>query len=270
MKKAYSATSQHATSDTLKRLLTTRDERGAGFWVLIDPDRNTPEQAAECAFRAEEAGADAILVGSSILLTDHFDPTVNAIKQAVTVPLVIFPGSNQQISSAADAILFLSLMSSRNAELLIGQHVKAAPSIKQLGLEVIPTGYLLVESGTLTSIEFMSNSKPLPRAKPDIAMAHALAAEYLGMRLIYLDAGSGGREPVPADMIDACANYVSVPLIVGGGIHTGALAERAVLAGASFIVVGNALEQATGKALLNELANAVHTAGAKRLNAQIE
>jgi len=261
--KAYSA-AQHSTNGTLDRLLAIRNERGAGFWVLIDPDRNTPEQAAKRAVRAQEAGADTILVGSSILLTDHFDPTVEAIKRAVTVPVVIFPGSTQQVSGAADAILFLSLVSSRNPELLIGQHVKAAPSIKQLGLEVIPTGYLLVESGTLTSIEYMSNSKPIPRAKPDIAMAHALAAEYLGMRLIYLDAGSGGRQPVPSDMIEACANYVNVPLIVGGGIHTGELAERAVRAGASFIVVGNALERKAGKALLSELADAVHSAGAAR------
>lgn len=270
MKKAYGAVAPQSTNGTLERLLAIRCERGAGFWVLIDPDRNTPEQAGERAVRAQEAGADAILVGSSLLLTDHFDPTVVAIKNAVSIPVVIFPGNSQQISGEADAILFLSLVSSRNPELLIGQHVKAAPSIKHLGLEAIPTGYLLVESGTLTSIEFMSNSKPLPRTKPDIAMAHALAAEYLGMRLVYLDAGSGGRQPVPTDMIEACANYVSVPLIVGGGIHTGELAERAVRAGASFVVVGNALERKAGKDLLAELADAVHSAGAERRSSASE
>ena len=251
-------------STTFDRLLDARRERGAGFWVLVDPDRHEPDEAATRARTAEDAGADAILVGSSILLTDHFTPTVAAIKQAVSIPVVLFPGSTQQISGDADAILFLSLISSRNAELLIGQQVKAAPGIKQLDLEPIPTGYLLVESGTLTATEYMSNSKPLPRAKPDIAMAHALAAEYLGMRLLYLDAGSGGKLPVPTEMIEACASYVDIPLIVGGGIHTGEHAEWAVRAGASFIVVGNAIEQSTGRSLLSELADAVHRAGAKR------
>jgi phosphoglycerol geranylgeranyltransferase len=253
-------TAQSEPFTTIDRLLETKRQHGAGFWVLIDPDRHEPAEAALRAEAAEEAGADAILVGSSLLISDHFCPSVEAIKAAVSVPVVIFPGNTQQISAHADAILFLSLISSRNAELLIGQHVKAAPTLRKLELEPIPTGYLLIESGSLTSIEYMSNSKPIPRAKPDIAMAHVLAAQYLGMKLVYLDAGSGGIQPVPFEMIEACAGYVDIPLIVGGGIHTGEHAEQAVRAGASFIVVGNALEKTHGSTLLAELATAVHEA----------
>jgi len=238
--------------------MQVRRTKGAGLWVLIDPDRHTPSEAAERAVAAERAGADTILVGSSLLVSDHFAPTVSQIKRAVTVPLVIFPGSTGQISAEADAILFLSLISGRNPELLIGQQVRAAPAIRAIGLEPIPTGYMLIESGTLTTIEYMSDTKPIPREKPDIAMAHALAAEYLGMKLLYLDAGSGACEPVPTGMISACHQYTSLPLIVGGGIHDGSLAEAAVRAGASFVVVGNALERATGTSLLGELAAAVH------------
>lgn len=251
-------------SATFDRMMETRATRGAGFVVLVDPDRHDPDEAASRAALAEECGADVIFVGSSILLTDNFGATVAAIKHAVSIPVVIFPGNSQQLSPEADAILFLSLISSRNPELLIGQHVRAAPAIREYGIEPIPTGYVLVESGTLTSIEYMSNSKPLPREKPDIAMAHVLAAEYLGMKMVYLDAGSGGKHPVPAEMIGACAGYVSIPLIVGGGIHTGERAECAVRAGASFVVVGNAVERSTGGSLLRELATAVHEAGASR------
>ena len=245
---------------TFDRLLDARRDNGAAFWVLIDPDRHTPQEAAARAEEAERAGADAILVGSSILISDAFSQTMDEIKAAVSVPAVIFPGSIAQVSGKADAILFLSLVSGRNPELLIGQHVRAAPALKAIGLECIPTGYILVESGTLTTIEYISDTRPIPRRKPDIAMAHALAAEYLGMKLVYLDAGSGADQPVPVEMIRACAGYVTVPLIAGGGIRSGESAQAAVEAGASFIVVGNALEKTTGRSLLSELADAVHGA----------
>jgi putative glycerol-1-phosphate prenyltransferase len=156
--------------------------------------------------------------------------------------------------------LFLSLVSGRNPDLLIGQHVRAAPAIKAVGLEPIPTAYMLVESGTLTTIEYISDTKPIPRQKPDIALAHALAAEYMGMRLVYLDGGSGAKEPVPTEMIRACYEYITLPLIVGGGIRSGEAAQAAVQAGASFVVVGNALEKTSGRSLLTELADAVHSA----------
>ena len=249
---------------TLDRLLDMRRDEGAAFWVLIDPDRHTPDEAAARAAEVQKSGADAILVGSSILISDRFSETVKKIKAATSLPVVIFPGSGAQVSAEADGILFLSLVSGRNPDLLIGQHVRSAPTLKAIGLECIPTGYILVESGTLTTIEFISDTRPIPRRKPDIAMAHALAAEYLGMKLVYMDAGSGADQPVPPKMIQACANYVSVPLIVGGGIRSGESAAAAVEAGASFIVVGNALEKTTGRSLLGELADAVH--GARRIS----
>lgn len=244
--------------------MEVRRRKGAGFWVLIDPDRLTPSDAAKRAEAAAQADADVILVGSSLLVSDHFGPAVSAVKRAVTIPVIIFPGSNAQISGDADAILFLSLISGRNPELLIGEHVRAAPAIRAIGLEPISTGYMLIESDTLTTIEYMSDTKPIPREKPDIAMAHALAAEYLGMRLLYLDAGSGARTPVPTEMITACREYVSLPLVVGGGIRDAALAHAAVQAGASFVVVGNALERETGSSLLGELAAAVHSGSPAR------
>jgi putative glycerol-1-phosphate prenyltransferase len=233
--------------------------RGAGFWVLIDPDRTAPADAGARAADAERAGADVILVGSSLLISDKFDVTVREIKSAVSLPIVIFPGSTAQISTHADAILFLSLISGRNPDLLIGQHVRAAPAIKAIGLESIPTGYMLIESGTLTTIEFISDTKPIPRKKPDIAMAHALAAEYMGMKLVYLDGGSGAKEAVPPEMIRACYEYITLPIIVGGGIRSGEAAHAAVSAGASFVVVGNALEESNERSLLSELADAVHS-----------
>ncbi|HNZ39700.1 MAG TPA: geranylgeranylglyceryl/heptaprenylglyceryl phosphate synthase, partial [Candidatus Latescibacteria bacterium] len=216
------------------RIMATRKTCGAGFWVLIDPDRTAPVEAAARAADAERAGADVILVGSSLLISDTFGDAVREIRGAVKLPVIIFPGSTAQISADADAILFLSLVSGRNPDLLIGQHVRAAPAIKAIGLEPIPTAYMLVESGTLTTIEYISDTKPIPRQKPDIAMAHALAAEYMGMRLVYLDGGSGAKEPVPTEMIRACYEYITLPLIVGGGIRSGEAAQAAVKAGASF------------------------------------
>jgi len=241
------------------RIMATRKTRGAGFWVLIDPDRTPPVEAAARAADAERAGADVILVGSSLLISDTFGDAVREIRSAVKLPVIIFPGSTAQISAEADAILFLSLVSGRNPDLLIGQHVRAAPAIKAIGLEPIPTAYMLVESGTLTTIEYISDTKPIPRQKPDIAMAHALAAEYMGMKLVYLDGGSGAKEPVPTEMIRACYEYITLPLIVGGGIRSGDAARAAVHAGASFVVVGNALEKTSGRSLLTELADAVHS-----------
>jgi len=242
------------------RIMATRKTRGAGFWVLIDPDRTGPAEAAARAADAERAGADVILVGSSLLISDTFGDAVREIRSAVKLPVIIFPGSTAQISADADAILFLSLVSGRNPDLLIGLHVRAAPAIKAIGLEPIPTAYMLVESGTLTTIEYISDTKPIPRQKPDIAMAHALAAEYMGMKLVYLDGGSGAKEPVPTEMIRACYEYITLPLIVGGGIRSGDAARAAVHAGASFVVVGNALEKTSGRSLLTELADAVHSA----------
>jgi len=232
--------------------------RGSAFAVLLDPDRENSKALAESAEKAEKAGADLIYVGSSVLLSDNFNQAVEAIKNASSIPVIIFPGNTQMISARADAILFLSLVSSRNPEMLIGQQVKAAPLIKQIDLETIPTGYILVESGKLNAAQFMSGSLPIPRDKPDLVCAHALAAEYMGMKLIFTDAGSGADFPVPAEVVTAIKNYVSIPLCVGGGMRTPDSAYERVQGGADIIVIGNAFEE-MGPGMMGEFADAIHS-----------
>jgi len=243
---------------TYTKLLEIREKRGAGYIVLIDPDKLSLNDSIELAVRAEQEDADVIFIGGSLLSTPIFDELVKQIKAEVTIPVIIFPGGVQQISRYADAILFMSVISGRNPDLLIGQHVMGAPIVKMLSLEAIATGYMLIESGKMTSAEFMSNTKPIPRDKAQIAVAHALAAEYLGMKLIYLEAGSGALHPVPDEMIQAVARNAALPIIVGGGIRTPDVAKQKVAAGASFIVTGNVLEKSKRNGLIREFANAIH------------
>lgn len=244
---------------TLDRLTASRDQHGAGFWVLLDPDRLDKEDLVRTAEACVENGADAILFGGSFLISTNFERMIREVKRVAEIPLVIFPGDTNQISAAADAILFLSMISGRNPELLIGQHAKAAPTIKAMGLEPIATGYILVESGSQTTVEYVSNTKPLPRTKPDIAMAHALAAEYLGMSCVYLDAGSGAGAMVPVDMVKAVSDYVTIPVITGGGIRRPEDAADRAEAGASFVVVGSVLERRVDKGLIRAFSEAIHT-----------
>ncbi len=247
----------------LAGLLDTAARRGAAYWVLLDPDRVPAAELEERAALCVEAGADAILIGTSLTLLFDHSAVYQAVRRRAPVPLLTFPGTGSHVSPLADAILFLSMVSSRNPELLIGEHVRAAPRLKQCGVEVIPTAYLLIESGTLTSVQYMSGSLPIPRAKSDIAMAHALAAQFLGMKLVYLEAGSGTREPVPDAMIsDVCA-YCSLPVIVGGGIRDAAVARAKVAAGARCVVTGNLVEEPLQELgpRLRDLAAAVHVSG---------
>jgi len=181
---------------------------------------------------------------------------VKEIKAHVKVPVTIFPGNANQVSRHADAILFLSLISGRNPHLLIGEQVKAAPAIKEFGLEPIPTGYMLIESGAPTSVQFMSDTQPIPRNKPDIAKAHALAAEYLGMKMVFLEAGSGAENPVPDNIVRQVKDFISIPIIVGGGIKDPNIARNKVKSGASFVVIGNFLEE--DDSLVREFADAIH------------
>lgn len=245
---------------TWQKLLDIRKQRGAGYIVLIDPDKLALKENVKLAIQAEKEDADCIFIGGSLLSTPIFDEVVKQIKSAVKIPVIIFPGGVQQISRHADAILFMSVISGRNPDLLISQHVMAAPIVKMLKLEAISTGYMLIESGKVTSAEFMSNTKPIPRDKPDIAVAHALAAEYLGMKLIYLEAGSGALHPVPDEMIQAIARMCLLPIIVGGGIRTPDVAKQKVAAGAAFIVTGNVLEKNNEKGTIRSFAQAIHQA----------
>ena len=234
--------------------------RGAGFIVLLDPDRQDPETALKCAVDAEAAGADALFLGGSLLMRDCVRQTVRDIKGKVRIPVILFPGDASQLCPEADAVLFMSLVSGRNPDYLIGNQVKGAPLVREYGLEAIPTAYILIDSGNVTSVQFMSNTRPIPRDKTDIIKAHALGAEYLGLKLVYLEAGSGAPEPVPDEVISGVREYTSLPVIAGGGIRDPRTAARKVESGASFIVVGTAIEERPDPALLSEFAAAIHSA----------
>lgn len=245
-------------------LLATKREKGAGFIVLIDPDKLAERDVPEFAERCTAAGVDAFFIGGSLMHSGELDRYVGRLKLTTDRPIIGFPGSVSQLASAYDAVLFLSVMSGRNPDLLIGQHVHAAPMIKRFGMEPIPTAYLLIESGRMTTAQYMSGSAPIPRHKPKIAAATALAAEMLGMRLIFTDGGSGAEHPVSQEMIAAITQMVEIPLVVGGGIRTPEGVAGRVEAGASFIVIGNAIEnRADDGAYIAELADAAHTAMAQ-------
>lgn len=241
-----------------EKLLAVKEKKGAGYFVLIDPDKQDVTRAVELAKTCEHAGVDALLVGGSLLLANIFDDTVKAIKEVCSLPVILFPGSTKQISSYADAILFLSLISGRNPESLISGQVVAAPIIKSINLETISTGYMFIESGTVTSALFMSDTRPIPREKPDIAAAHALAAQYIGMQCVYLEAGSGAKHAVPNKVVGAVRKYTDIPIICGGGIRTPDEARAKVMAGASFIVTGTIIEKDSNPALIQAFADAIH------------
>jgi phosphoglycerol geranylgeranyltransferase len=243
---------------TYDKLLELKKRRGAGYLVLIDPDKQPLEDVVSFAKNCEEGGADGFLVGGSLLFSNHFDELIQAVKGTVSIPVILFPGNGRQLSRHADAVLFMSLISGRNPQALIGEQVMAAPLIHSLGLEAIPMGYMLIESGNVTAAQFMSNTSPIPREKPEIAVAHALAAEYLGMKLVYLEAGSGAEHSVPEPMIRAVSQSVSIPLIVGGGIRNPNEAREKVKAGASFVVTGNVLEKKDNAHLIADFAKAIH------------
>lgn len=239
-------------------LLDVKKRLGAGFLVLIDPDRSSLKTIVEQAIKYEETGVDAILIGTSFMMGNGFGNYVEAVRDVVNIPVIIFPGEKSQITDKADAILFLSLLSGRNPDLIIGEQVKSAPLVKAIGLEAVSTAYLLVDSGQITSVEFISNTKPIPSDKPEIAVAHAVAAEIFGMKLVYLEAGSGAERPVPNEMISAVASGVDIPVMVGGGIRNPETVAQKVASGASFVVVGNHLEQNANHCDLEAFVKAAH------------
>lgn len=245
--------------NTFQKMLEIRSRKGCGFVFLLDPDGFKINQVPEVVGTAREAGVDIFFIGGSLILRRDFDEFTAAVKKAAgECPVVLFPGNLQQISGNADAILFLSLISGRNPNHLIDTQVLAAPQIWQLGLEAISCAYMLVESGQTTSAEYMSHTRPMPRNKPAIAVAHSLAAQYLGFKLIYLEAGSGARLSVPDEMIHAVTQTVETPVIAGGGIRTPEEAARKAQAGASFVVIGNHFENRDNHALFKEFADAIH------------
>jgi len=245
-----------------RQMLAAQEEGRKLFTVLIDPDKVDRRGLEPFLHLAEEARVDYLLVGGSLLAHDSLDACLQLLRMHCRIPLILFPGSTYQINERADAILFLSLLSGRNPELLIGQQVLAAPYLRNSSLEVISTGYILIDGGVPTTVSYMSNTTPIPADKDDIAVCTALAGEMLGLKLLYLDAGSGAVRQVSSRMIAAVRQAVSVPLIAGGGIRTPERALAAVQAGADAIVVGNALEKDPG--LMLEMAAAVRAESDRR------
>ncbi|MGC8864209.1 MAG: geranylgeranylglyceryl/heptaprenylglyceryl phosphate synthase [Bacteroidales bacterium] len=223
--------------------------------VLIDPEQQRKDDFKKIVQMANDAGAHYIFVGGSLLAADVISDCIKVVRQNTALPVVLFPGSPLQIHPGADAILLLSLISGRNPELLIGQHVIAAPYLRQSGLEIISTGYMIVGHENYTTAQYISNTLPIPSNKPEIAACTAMAGEMLGLKLIYMDAGSGAPHPVNPEMIRGVKASVSIPLIVGGGINTPEKALAAAQAGADLLVIGNALEK--DPALIHEIIKAV-------------
>ena len=243
-----------------QKLLSVCSLRGGGFMLLIDPDRARPPELIELIESAEESGVDAILVGASFMFSDKFSDSVREIKELTSLPVILFPGGAGQVTPHADAILFMSLISGRNPQYLIEEQVRAAPMVKACGIEPIATAYMLIESGSYTTVEYVSNTRPIPRSKGDLAVAHALAAEAMGMKMVYLEAGSGARLSVPDEMVKAVSANIEIPIIVGGGITTPEEAALKISAGASFVVVGTRFESPGDTNRLREFADACHPA----------
>jgi putative glycerol-1-phosphate prenyltransferase len=227
----------------LHQLLLNKTSGRRSFAVLVDPDKTNPPACLQLSRAALENRVDFFLVGGSLLTTTFLNSTVRTLKSHSDMPVILFPGSNLHIDPSADAILLLSLISGRNPDFLIGQHVIAAPVLKKSKLEILPTGYLLIESGKPTTVSYISNTTPIPYDKPEVAACTAMAGEMLGLQLIYLDAGSGAQRPVSPRTIAAVRKSVEVPIIVGGGITTPQAAEDALQAGADVIVIGNGIEK---------------------------
>jgi len=210
---------------------------------LVDPDKAEDSYIHSLCKKAEELKVDLFLVGGSLLTSGDLEDCIVKLKSASDIPVIIFPGSPSQISNKADAILFLSLLSSRNPEMLIGQQLVAAPYLKKSNLEVIGTAYLLIEGGKQTTASYISNSNPIPADKADIAAYTALAGQFMGMSIVYLDAGSGASKAVSAEMIKEVKEQIDIPLVVGGGIDSKEKLNAAYEAGADLVVIGNALEK---------------------------
>ena len=242
--------------NTFRTLKQTVAKKGAGFIVLIDPDKKNDEKIIEIVENANLNGADAIFVGGSIMMDSFYNKRVKKIKSISNIPVILFPGGVNQVSKYFDAILFMSLLSGRNPHYLIGEQVLAAPIIKDIGIETIPTAYLLIDGGSSTSVEYISGTKPLPPTRPDILIGHALAAQFLGMKMIYLECGSGAKNRIPDETLKAVSSEIDIDVAVGGGVKTPEDAGQLVDSGASFVVIGSAIENS--KDLISDFASAIH------------
>ena len=238
-------------------LLAKKKKGQRSFAVLIDPDNVNAGKIDELTGLAVDAGVDYLLVGGSLVISNHLDEVVQHIRRNCSIPVILFPGTPSQVSRYADGLLYLSLISGRNPELLIGQHVISAPAVRSSGLEIISTGYMVIDGGAPTTVSYISNAVPIPADKNEIALCTALAGEMLGMKLIYMDAGSGAKRPITESMIEKVAQVIEVPLVIGGGILDPEKAYRNCKAGADMIVIGNAIEK--DASLIKEMSAAIHS-----------
>ena len=244
-----------------KSLCERKKNGRKSFGVLIDPDEVDNEKIEKLCALAAASKVDIFLVGGSLVVSDYLDECIRQIRKHTDIPVMLFPGNSSQVSKYADALLYLSLISGRNADLLIGQHVVSAPLVKKSGLEIISTGYMVIDGGAPTTVSYISNANPLPADKPEIAICTAMAGEMLGMKLIYMDAGSGAKTPISDKMIKSVSENISVPLIVGGGICDPEKAYINCRAGADLIIIGNAIEK--DPSLIREMASAIHSVPVK-------
>jgi phosphoglycerol geranylgeranyltransferase len=241
-----------------KSMHQLKQEGNKAFAVLVDPDSVSLKKVDELAALCNDAKVDYLFIGGSLMVTNHLNACITQFKKSSNIPVVLFPGSPNQVSKEADALLYLSMISSRNPELLIGAHVVSAPAVKESGLEILSTGYIVVDGGAPTTVSYMSNSAPIPANKNDIAVCTAMAGEFQGKNVIYMDAGSGAKKPITEEMIHDVSRHITLPLIVGGGIITPEKAFNNCKAGAEVIVVGNAIEK--DENLIKEIAAAIHQA----------
>ena len=244
-----------------QQLVEKKSKGLKSFALLIDPDKVNDEKIDQLTDLATAAKVDYLFVGGSLVISNYLDAVVKRIKQNCSIPAILFPGSPSQISVHADGLLYLSLISGRNPELLIGQHVISAAAVKQSGLEIISTGYMVIDGGAPTTVSYISNAAPVPADKNEIAMCTAMAGEMLGMKVIYMDAGSGAKRPISESMIEKVSKTIEVPLIVGGGITDPEKAYLNCKAGADVIVIGNAIEKNTS--LIKEMSAAIHSVPVK-------
>jgi len=246
-----------AEAKIYEELIGSKQQGKKKFSVLIDPDKCSEKHLDKLINEVIAANVDCIFLGGSLMVSAYLDQTLERLKKETNIPTFLFPGSSLQLSYKADALLYLSLISGRNADLLIGKHVETAPFLKISPLEIIPTGYMLVDGGVATSVSYMSNTHPIPASKDSIAMATAMAGEMLGLKLIYMDAGSGAQNPISNSMIEMVSDTVDIPVVVGGGIRTPEVALEKAKSGADIIVVGNAIEK--DLSLISEISSAVHS-----------
>tara|TARA_B100001250_G_scaffold94931_1_gene79271 strand:+ start:796 stop:1533 length:738 start_codon:yes stop_codon:yes gene_type:complete len=238
------------------KIIDVISKRGAAYVVLIDPDLKNENKLEKFVYNANESEVDMIFVGGSLMMDSRYNERISLIKKMSKIPIVFFPGNLSQLNNQYDAMLFMSVISGRNPHYLIGEQVIAAPIINDIGIETIPTAYLIFNTGTKTTVEFMSGSVPIPMDRTDIAVAHSLAAKFLGFKLIYLEAGSGAKKPISNKLVKNICKVVDVPLVVGGGIRTPEVAESLVKSGASIIVTGSVIEENQEK--MKNFSDAIH------------